>query len=230
VVYRGHAQPGVGPSSPANRLWFNSALKPHAFDARMARQFLAADGFRTDGNTLRDSGGQPVEFSVVTNSGNRSRERAAALIQQDLAALGIRLTIVTLDFPALIQRITQTFDYEMCLLGLINVELDPNGQMNVWLSSSAHHPWNPNQKTPATKWEAEIDHLMRAQASALEPARRKAFFDRVQEIVWEEAPVVYLAHPNALMAASPLLRNLAPSVLRPQLLWNVDRIHFEAGK
>jgi peptide/nickel transport system substrate-binding protein len=125
---------------------------------------------------------------------------------------------------------SQTFDYEACLLGLINVDLDPNGQMNVWLSSSATHPWNPNQKAPETPWEAEIDHLMRSQASASDPSRRKALFDRVQEIVWEQAPVLYLVNPNALLAASPLLRNLSPSILRPQLLWNVDRIHFEARK
>jgi peptide/nickel transport system substrate-binding protein len=205
-------------------------LKPHAFDLQTAREMLASDGFRIQDGALRDSGGRPVEFSVITNSGNRSRERAAALVQQDLAAIGVRLNIVTLDFPALIQRITESFEYEMCLLGLINVDLDPNAQMNVWLSSSANHPWNPKQKAPATPWEAEIDKLMRSQASALDPARRKASFDRVQEIVWEEAPVLYLAHPNALVAASPSLRNLSPSVLRPQLLWNVERIHFGASQ
>jgi peptide/nickel transport system substrate-binding protein len=110
------------------------------------------------------------------------------------------------------------------------VDLDPKGQMNVWLSSSANHPWNPNQQSPETPWEAEIDRLMRSQASALEPARRKALFDRVQEIVSQEAPVLYLLNPNALLAASPSLRNLEPSVLRPQLLWNVERIYFEANK
>lgn len=190
VVYHGHAQPGVGPFSAANRFWFNRQLKPHAFDLKMSEQLLATDGFHKDGEVLRDSGGHAVEFSLVTNSGNRARERAAALIQQDLAALGIRLNIVTLDFPALIQRISQTFQYETCLLGLINVDLDPNGQMNVWLSSSVNHAWNPNQKTPATPWEAEIDRLMRSQASTIDPARRKSQFDRVQEIIWQEAPVL----------------------------------------
>jgi len=230
VVYRGHAQPGVGPFSAANRFWFNQKLKPHAFDLQTAEQLLAADGFRKDGETLRDSAGHAVEFSVITNSGNRARERAAALIQQDLAALGIRLNIVTQDFPALIQRISQTFQYETCLLGLINVDLDPNGQMNYWLSSAANHAWNPNQKTPATPWEAEMDRLMRAQASTIDPARRKALFDRVQEIVWQEAPFLYLVNTDALVAASPALRNLSPSVLRPQLLWNIDQLYFEKGK
>jgi peptide/nickel transport system substrate-binding protein len=230
VLYGGHAQPGVGPFSAANKFWFNQKLKAHEFDLKASDRLLAADGFRKDRGALRDAGGRAVEFSVITNSGNRLRERAAAMIQQDLAALGIKLNIVTLDFPSLLERIGQSFRYEACLLGLVNVDLDPNGELNVWMSSGANHPWNPNQKAPATPWEAEIDRLMRAQASAQEPARRKALFDRVQEIVWEEAPVLYLVNTDALVAASPSLRNLQPSPLRPQLLWNVDRLYFEGRK
>ena len=90
------------------------------------------------------------------------------MLQQDLAALGIKLNIVPLDFPSLIERISKSSQYEACLLGLVNVDLDPNEQMNVWLSSSANHQWNPNQKAPATAWEQEIDTLMRQQASTLD--------------------------------------------------------------
>ncbi len=230
VVYRGHAQPGIGPFSPANRFWFYRKFQPHTFDLKLAGQLLAADGFRKQGDTLRDSSGHAVEFSLITNSGNRAREREAAMIQQDLAALGIRLNIVFLDFPALIQRISQTFQYETVLLSVTNVDLDPDGQMNLWLSSSANHIWNPNQKSPATPWEAELDRLMQAQASTIDSARRKALFDRVQEIVWQQAPMLYLVNTDALEVASPALRNLAPSVLRPQLLWNIDRLYFAQTK
>jgi len=47
----------------------------------------------------------------------------AAMIQQDLEQIGIRLNVVTLDFPSLIERISRTFDYELCLLGLVNVDI-----------------------------------------------------------------------------------------------------------
>jgi peptide/nickel transport system substrate-binding protein len=230
LVYRGHASPGVGPVSPANLVWFNQALQPHAFDLAEARRLLALDGFRLDGRTLRDRNGSPVEFSLVTNSGNRSRERISAMLQQDLAALGIRINLVPLDFPSLIERISKSFQYEACLLGLVNVDLDPNGQMNVWLSAAAQHQWNPGQKTPATPWEREIDELMRKQASTLDDLRRKPLFDRVQQIVWDEAPFLYLINRNALVALSPDLRGVEPSVLRPQVHWNVDRLWIASGK
>ena len=151
-------------------------------------------------------------------------------IVQDLAALGIRLNIVTLDFPSLIERIGKSSQYEACLLGTINVDLDPNEQMNVWLSSSAMHQWNPNQKQPETLWEAEIDKLMRQQESTLDANRRKALFDRVQELASGEAPMLYLVNKNALLAVSPGLRNVEPSVLRPHVLWNVERLWIDRAR
>jgi peptide/nickel transport system substrate-binding protein len=230
VVFGGHARPGIGPVSPANQFWFNKSLQPHQFDPQSALRHLKQDGFRLEGATLRDREGYAVEFSLITNAGNKSRERMATMIQEDLSRIGIRLNIVTLDFPSLIERITRTFDYEACLLGLINDDLDPNAQMNVWLSSASNHQWNPQQKSPETPWEAEIDRLMRAQASSIDDRRRKADFDQVQKIVWEQVPFIYLVNKNALSAISPALKNCTPVALRPQTYWNAESISIAPGK
>jgi peptide/nickel transport system substrate-binding protein len=226
VVYRKHAVPAAGPVSAANRFWFNSRLKAQAHDPAAALQRLKRAGFRTVGGALQDRQGNPVEFSIITNSGNKTRERMAAMVQQDLAGVGIRLSVVSLDFPSLLERIARSFTYEACLLGLTNVDLDPNAQMNVWVSSADMHQWNPGQKSPATAWEAEIDRLMLAQSAELAPGKRKALFDRVQEIVWEQAPFLYLVNPNALCAVSARLKNVAPAILRPQTYWNVERLYL----
>jgi peptide/nickel transport system substrate-binding protein len=224
VVYRGHAQPAVSWVSPANKFWFNTKLTAHPFDQKAALQLLAQDGFQLQNGVLHDHEGHAVEFSVITNAGNKNRERMATMIQQDLSGIGIHMNVVTLDFPSLIERITRSFDYEACLLGLVNDDLDPNSQMNVWLSSSDTHQWNPSEKTPATPWEKEIDTLMRAQASTLDIKKRKQAIDRVQEIVWEQEPFIYLVNKDAMSAVSPSLHNAHPVVLRPQVYWNIDQL------
>jgi peptide/nickel transport system substrate-binding protein len=224
LVYRGHARPAEGPISPANRFWFNAGLKPHPYDPKEALDLLGKAGFRLRDGQLYDAQSNAVEFSVVTNAGNQAREKLAQMIQQDLKAIGIRLNVVKLDYSAIIDRISRSFDYESCLLGLTNVDLDPDGQMNVWLSSASNHQWNPNQASPATPWEAEIDRLMKAQGSELNAAKRKAYFDKVQEIVSQEVPFLYLVTKNALVAVSPSLRNANPSALRPQAVWNIEML------
>ncbi|HEY1240024.1 MAG TPA: ABC transporter substrate-binding protein [Bryobacteraceae bacterium] len=222
VVFKGHAQPAAGPISPANKFWVNASLQPHPFDVPSALRRLNQAGFGLRNGQLYDREGHAVEFSIVSNAGNRTRERMAAMIQQDLTAVGIKVNVVTLDFPSLLERMTQNFQYEACLLGFTNVDLDPSAQMNVWLSSAPSHQWNPNQKTPATAWEAEIDRLMLRQAGEIKPEARKRLFDRVQQIVWEEEPFLYLVNKNSLMAFSPQLQNTAPAPIGPQAYWNAE--------
>ena len=154
----------------------------------------------------------------------------ATLIQQDLAALGMQITVVTLDFPALIERLMHTQDYEACLLGIENVDPEPNAMMNIWLSSSPNHQWNPSEKTPATSWEAEIDQLMNRQAASAINAERKKDMDRVQQIVAEQEPFIYLVYPNALVAISSRIEGAQPAVIEPELWWNVEDLRLRGAR
>jgi peptide/nickel transport system substrate-binding protein len=229
VVFNGHAQPAVGPVSPANKFWFNSKLKAEPYRPDAALQRLQADGFHVQNGALFDKGGNAVEFSIVTNAGSKPRERMAVMVQEDLGKLGIKVNVVTLDFPSLIERISQKFNYEAAMLGFRNVDLDPNGQMNIWLSSAENHAWNPQQKSPETAWEAEIDRLMRAQASTADPKKRKESFDRVQEIAAEQTPFIYLVNQNALSAVSSAVEGASPGILSPQTFWNAERLTLNAS-
>jgi peptide/nickel transport system substrate-binding protein len=227
IVFAGYAKPAYGPVSPANRFWFNSALPAPKYDPQTALALFTRAGFRFAHDELRDQAGNRVEFTLVTNSGNAVREKIATMIQQDLSHVGIKMNVVTLDFPSLIERMTRTFDYEACLLGLVNTDLDPNGQMTVWLSSGENHQWNPSQKTPATAWEAEVDTLMREQATALTDKKRKEKFDRVQQLIYEQQPFIYLVNRDVLTAVSPAVVGAAPTVLNPPAFWNIDVLQFK---
>lgn len=226
MVYSGYAKPAYGPVSPSNHFWFNSALEKPKYDPKNALALLARAGFRYENEILRDRIGNRVEFTLITNSGNNEREKMASMIQQDLSQVGIKVKIVTLDFPSLIERITRTYEYDACLLGLVNTDLDPDSQMTVWLSSGENHQWNPSQKAPATPWEAEIDKLMREQASAPSDKERKLKFDRVQQIVAEQQPFIYLVNKDVLLAASPAVVGLEPVVLNPPAFWNAETLRL----
>ena len=230
IAYEGHATPAYSFISPANAAWYNSGLKAPHTDGSAARAALAAAGFRRDGPVLRDREGHAVRFSILTNSGNATRLKMATLVQQDLAKLGMQVTVVPLDFPALIERLMHTQNYEACLLGLENVDPDPNAMLNIWLSSSPNHQWNPSEKTPATPWEAEIDRAMNQQGTSLKREDRKRAVDRVQQIVADQQPFIYLVYPNALYAISPRLQGVQPAVLQPGMVWNVERLRLQGAR
>ena len=226
IAYDGHATVASGFISPANVAWYDAAVRPVREDVAGALNLLGQEGFRQQGGKLLDRDGHAVRFSLLTNAGNRSREKMAALIQQDLAAIGIEVNLVTLDFPALIERLMHTQTYEAALLGLSNVEPDPSTMENIWLSSSPNHQWNPGEKTPATAWEAELDKLMAVQAAAGNMTERKRAVDRVQEIVAEEQPFLYLVYPNALYGVSPKLEGVQLTVLQPGVVSAIETMRW----
>lgn len=230
IAYEGHATPAYSFISPANSAWYDRSLSAPHEDVAAARAALAKAGFRLTGSVLEDAVGHPVKFSILTNAGNAARMKMATLIQEDLKTLGIEVTVVALDFPALIERLMHTQNYEACLLGLENVDPDPNAMMNIWLSSSPNHQWNPSEKTPATAWEAEIDRAMNLQAGSLKEAERKQAVDQVQQIVADQQPFIYLVYPNALYAVSPRLEGVRPAVLEPGLVWNVESLRLKGAR
>lgn len=231
LAYAGHATPAYSFISPANRVWYNTSLQVPHEDVAAAKALLLKAGFHRSGSgPLCDSSGHPVRLSILTNTGNAARQKMATLIQQDLAALGIEVAVVTLDFPALIERLMHTQDYEACLLGLSNVDPDPNSMMNLWLSSSPNHQWSPSEKAPATSWEAAIDDEMNIQASASSPKERVRAVNHVQQIVAEQQPFIYLVYPNALYGVSPALAGVDLSVMQPGAVWNIETLHWGKGK
>jgi peptide/nickel transport system substrate-binding protein len=227
IAYLGHATPAYSFVSPANTTWFKHGLALPPMGVSDAKARLTGAGFHLQGSILEDPQGHPVRFSILTNTGNAARAKMATLIQQDLAALGMQVTVVTLDFPALIERLMHTQDYEACLLGLENVDPDPNAMMNVWLSSSPNHQWSPSEKAPATAWEAEIDRAMELQASSPKLDERVQAVDRVQQIVADQQPFIYLVYPNALVALSTHLSGADPAVLEPRVFWNVENLSVQ---
>jgi peptide/nickel transport system substrate-binding protein len=234
LVYQGRGAALWGPVTPGNHRWVDAAIPHSPRSAERARSLLKEAGFSwstapNGESTLVDSDGKSVEFSILTSSSSTDRTKMATLIQDDLKQLGIHAQVVPLEFRSLIDRVTQTKEYDACLLGLASFDADPTSELNVWLSSGGTHLWNPSQPHPSTPWEAEIDRLMERQLSTPGYDQRKKLYDRVQEILAENQPMIFLASPDILVGAKNSIANIHPAVLEPYLLWNVEQLYFRSG-
>jgi peptide/nickel transport system substrate-binding protein len=225
LVYRGRATPLWTPVTPASNFWVNHSVPHPQRSVDQARELLRSSGFSwsNDGD-LKDASGAAVKFSILTSASNNQRTQMAAIIQQDLKELGISVQVVPLEFRSVLDRIFQTHDYDAAVLGLGGGDVDPNSQMNVWMSSGNDHVWDIGETHPATTWEAEIDQLMQKQLSTLKPESRKLLYDRVQEIIAVNLPVISLVSPNTLVGAKDRLANFKPAVLDPHTLWNSQEL------
>ncbi len=224
-VFMGMAVPLWSCESPANVRWFNPNVKSFPRDLARARALLADAGFKQQGGTLQDSEGHPVEFTLITNKENTLRSDIAVVLANNLAELGIAMRIQLLDFNALIGRISDSFDYEACLLGLTGGASDPSSALDTISSFGRMHLWFPQQKTPSTEAEARMDELMQLQLRTLDYNLRKRYYDEVQQIMAREQFFIYLVTPTVFGALRDGWQNLRPpATAGTSLLWNHDEI------
>ncbi len=227
LVYGGRAAPLWGPVTQGDRRWVNAALPHPSRSLEKSRHLLVGAGFRWDrGGALRDIGGHPVEFSILTSASNEERQQMAAILQSDLSQLGMKVQVIQLEFRALLDRILRTHRYEAAVFGLASGDADPNADVNVWLSSGGMHLWNLGESQPASAWEAEIDRLMRQQMSEAAFSRRKLLYDRVQLLIATHFPIICLASPDILAGAQGYVGNFLPAILEPYTLWNSERLYI----
>jgi peptide/nickel transport system substrate-binding protein len=229
TVFLGAAVPIWGPVSPGNTGWFSPNVPRYPYSPDKAKALLESIGLtnRDADPWLEDAQGHEARFTLLTFRGNLILEREASLLRDELARIGLAVDVVPLEANALTDRLFRG-DFESIYFNYTATDLDPAMSKDFWLSSGDAHIWNMPQPTsqpaPATDWEAEIDRLMLAQASALDPDERRRLFAEVQRIFGEHVPALYFVAPRLYLAVSTRVVNLTPSVLRPQLLWSADTI------
>ena len=230
-VFLGAGVPIWGPVTPGNRQWFNPNVPRRGYSLDRAKEILAGLGLtnRDADEWLEDARGTEAHFSLLAYRGNTSLERGAAILRDELKKVGIKVDVVLLEQGALLDRLfSSKFDSIMFVLNATN--LDPAMNPDFWLSSGSAHVWNRLQKIPATDWEKEIDDLMGTVMSSVDPAERKRAFDQVQMIFAEQLPMLYFVAPRLYMGVSARVGGLSPSILRPQLLWNVDQMTVKGNR
>jgi peptide/nickel transport system substrate-binding protein len=229
VVYLGEAIPVFGPVTPQNRTWYVPPESPCDADPARARERLASLGLadRNGDGLLEDAQGQPVRFTLITQS-LHEREQVAAMVQEQLRQVGVTVDVVGLDQGGLYQRYLSG-DYDAIHFGIQITLTDPAMQPGYWLSSGNFHFWNPNQPAPATDWERRIDELMAEHARTFDPAVRQRLFAQVQRIFFEHLPALYFVAPKVTIAVSSRVANEQPAAQVPQLLWSADTLAVAAA-
>lgn len=220
-VFLGKGTPLWGPESPANTRWYNPNVHTYPYNPERSRELLREADFRWNSQgQLLDSKGNRVEFTLITVEESPIRRQMATIFRQNMEDLGINVTLRFMDFNTLVGRIADSYNYEACMLGLTGGG-DPAGGMSVFHSSGRLHQWHPSQESPAREWEVEIDRLMVAQLKTLDYEERKQYWFRVQEIMSEQVPFIYLVTPNSYVGIKNRWKNLDLPTLG-SAIWNLD--------
>jgi peptide/nickel transport system substrate-binding protein len=211
LVYHGLAVPAVSDMSPANKLFYNPNLKNYGYNPRVAAEIFETAGYHMVNGRRTDRKGNPIEFNLTTSTGRPESDQICAIFKQDLENLGIKVNYQPLEFTTLVEKVDSTFDWDCVLMGLTGT-IEPNDGSNFYRSSGNLHMWNPNQKTPATPWEAEIDRLMDQGASEMDPAKRVPYYRKIQQILHDQLAIIETVRRKDYMTWTDSLENYQPKV------------------
>lgn len=205
--------------------------KGHKVDLNRSKDLLKESGFYLDkNNILHDKDGNIVEFDLLTNAGNLEREIIGVMIKEDLANLGIKVNFKPIEFNTLVNRITNTLNWDTVVLGLTGSPLEPHGGKNVWYSNGALHMFNkrnPNDNlNDILSFEKELDNIFDEASLEIDFNKRKKLYDKYQEIIYYERPFIYLYSPLNIVAVRNRIKNLYPTSLGG-VLHNINEIYID---
>lgn len=231
-VFSGMASP-LYSAEPINSLFLNEKIaKGHPKDLEYAKKLLIKSGFYYKNGILYDKNNNKVEFELLTNAGNTQREATGVSIKQDLEKIGIKVNFKAIEFNSLINKIVNEANYDCVIIALTSNINEPNAGYNVWTPNGALHLFNKrtlNDLKSSDKildFEKELETLFNKGALELDFNKRKEIYDKYQEIIAQETPMIYLYAPLNINAIRKKVKNVYPTKIGG-LFHNMAEIYIE---
>ncbi|MCM1983202.1 ABC transporter substrate-binding protein [Lyngbya confervoides] len=205
-IYQGLGEPQYSyiPVQSPYYLSPEDGLPTYDYDLDRAKSLLQQAGFTYNGqNQLQDGSGNQVRFTLYTNAGNQIREAMGAQIKQDLAKLGIQVDFAPIAFNTLVQKLSETLEWDAYLLGFSGGGVEPHSSANVILSDGGLHTFNqkprpgqaPLENREVRDWEREIDRIWIEASQEIDEAKRRDLYGQVQTILQEQLPFIFMINP-----------------------------------
>ena len=204
-VLFGLGKAATGPYVP-NTWPYNPDVKRYEHNPVKARALLSEAGWMDrDGDGLLDKDGRPFEFTILTNMGNSLRMKTATIIQWRLAMIGIKVNIRALEWSTFINEFIDKRRFEAVVLGW-SIGLDPD-QYDIWHSGKTKE----KEFNFVSYNNPEVDALLEKGRRTFDINERKKAYFRIQEILAEELPYIFLYVPDALPIVHARFHGIEPA-------------------
>ena len=231
-VLSGVGEPLYSAESVSSIFLNKEVAKGHARDIEYSKELLKKSGFYLKDGKLYDKYNNRVEFELLTNAGNTQREATGVSIKEDLAALGMKVNFKPVEFNSLVSKLSNTYDWDAVLIALTGNPLEPHSGYNVWSINGALHLFNQRSEDDLRgtdkilPFEKELNDIFDKASLELDFNKRKALYDKYQQIVAEENPVIYLYAPANIIAIRKKFKNIYPTNLGG-ILHNIEEVYIK---
>jgi peptide/nickel transport system substrate-binding protein len=187
-IYNGVANPVEG-YLPATSWAYNANLPKHEYNPDKAKQILDESGWKPGGDGIRAKNGVRLSFTNSTTAGNKLREQAQALLQQNWRAIGVDMQINNMPAAVVWGEYYTKSKFDTLMVGIqASVGDDPDCMNRIhskYIAAETGSGRNVSQyKNPA------LDKLLEDGVREVDRAKRRAIYLKVQEVI--RADLAYL--------------------------------------
>ncbi|WP_037342061.1 glutathione ABC transporter substrate-binding protein [Salinicoccus luteus] len=171
-----------GPLQP-EILGYDESIEGLGYDVERAKELMAEAGYE-DG----------FEISIITNDAPE-RVDLAVFLQEQLREINIEATVDQLEWGAYLEA-ASSGDHEIFILGWPNSTGDPDN--GLW--PLFHSSMTGNQGNRSFYENDAVDQLLEEGRRTTEESERAEIYREVQEVLVDEAPMVYLRQAESMNA------------------------------
>lgn len=210
TVLKGYGQVANGPIHPSLGDYYNPDVTTYGYDQEAAKALLEEAGWTpgNDGILVNEAG---ERFTILLNgpAGYPVLEQLLTYAQQEYANLGIEVTLEIDEWTVHLDKY-HNLEYDM-----LN---------NWWIT-----PPDPDlydhyfSESPSNWWaysNPELDDLLLQAREEADQAARVDLYHRIQQILSDELPVVYLYHQTEIQVMSHRTNGLPEMGYRDALSWS----------
>ncbi len=208
-IYFGYGEVAVG-TIPTMSWAYNpeSIDLKYPYDPEQAEALLDEAGWTdTNGNGVRDKDGQELSFTMYSIAGNAVYEAMLVAMQEYWNQIGVEMTPSPEPFPALVERITETFDFEAFLVGFSwGAAVD---QSTMFTCDAA----GGNGFNITSYCNPEVDAILAEALSEPDQAKRIELYNEFQNIVVEELPETVTFFGRGINGLATRVHNVYPNTV-----------------
>ncbi len=223
-LLNGLAVVAIGDQSPGTP-FFNPQIKPRPYDLDKAAALLKEAGFEKGADGILQKDGKPLKIEYWIPSGDQQTKRVQQVIAASWRKLGIDVEEREEDVKTIWGPNGYQFTQAMTAGQYPWFNANDPDDMFFWHSSQIpKDPTGTGGNLPAYfnkyEFQDEIDRLTEAGAREVNPEKRKAIYFKIQELLHEYVPVIFLYWSKDISVAPKNLSGFDPNPYN-YLLWNV---------
>lgn len=203
---------------PSTSWAYAREIQRYAYSPAAARTLLDDGGWRdSDGDGVRDKDGVALRFTVTT-SDEPARIAAAQQVAGDLTAIGMSVTVRTVAFAELVDKVARERSFDMLVVG-ITTGADPDPYA-FFHSSQVRDP-GFNFSGYST---LPMDRNLETARRTYEQEKRRELYAAVFQQIASEVPVVFLYFADYLYAQRRSVNGLkiAPVSDPTARFWDIE--------